>query len=727
MSESSAVYRFGPYDLDARTGELRKSGVRIRLGGQPLEVLTLLIERQGELVTREELKDLLWKQQSFTDFDHGVNTAIQRIRRALGDSAQTPRFIETLPRKGYRLVPPVKQIDSGLAELASAQEDPGRPVGRVKERPVFAGVVLAGAAALTLAGVRLWPESEPEPVRRFNFALPVEVGSGSGNVTASISPDGRRIAYVEPGSQGRLWIQDLDREEPRAIEGSEGADGPFWSPDSSAVAFFTPTAGNIGAIRQVSANSGPTTTIAEMRCRYGGGAWSPHRDTVVLACRPHLYAVSVNGGEPRVLLAVDDFDDLHAEVLRSPRFLPSESGGRILLFSAPAQRGPIKMIVQDLDNGYREEVGEGIMAAYSPSGHILHNRSDLVDELWALPFSLDQLRATGEAFRVAVGSRGATVADDDTLVYVDGLGTGRRQFVRLDRGGNEIGVVGESVFAPRHLNLSPDGNAIAAEATIMSDQDVFVWDVASGASTRLPAPYSETVNTWSPTGTDIAFASQRDGVYTTRVRKADGSGDVESFLEPAPKGVPSDWSGDGRFVLVTRRHPDTGLDLWCLERTGSDGRWEEHPFLQGPLNEQMGKFSPDARYLVYSSDESGQREVYVRAFPSGEERQKLSIKGGNQPRWSRDGKELFYLEGGTLVSVPVSTKPRLSLGKRTEMFEMFELPYLELGLMFPQYDVSPYREWFVKIQPVDRQAEAGEPRIRIVENWYEEFRASPGN
>ncbi len=213
------TFRFSAYDLDSATGELHKSGVRIKLGGQPIDVLTLLVQRQGALVTRAELKELLWTQELFTDFDHGVNTAIQRIRRALGDSAQSPHFIETIPRKGYRFCAPVTAMS----------QQTGSSRGRVV--PPWAATALAWAMAAVLA--MSWSfGSQTDPPRRLKLAL----APGEEVHDAAISPDGLRVAYVTL-EDGGLWIRDLAEEQSRGIPGSEGARRPTWSRDSRSVVF----------------------------------------------------------------------------------------------------------------------------------------------------------------------------------------------------------------------------------------------------------------------------------------------------------------------------------------------------------------------------------------------------------------------------------------------------------------------------------------------------------
>ena len=168
--------------------------------------------------------------------------------------------------------------------------------------------------------------------------------------------------------------------------------------------------------------------------------------------------------------------------------------------------------------------------------------------------------------------------------------------------------------------------------------------------------------------------------------------------------------------------PETWGDLWYLERNEDGSAWEPHPFLHTPFNERAAKFSPDGRYVAYVSGESGEWEVYVQPFPQGGRRSTVSSNGGTQPRWSRDGTELFYVEGSTLVAVSVSGGAAFSVGSARRLFEHPELRDGRGTASYPQYDVSSDGRQFVLRERVDLGEEAPKPSIRVVLNWFEEFR-----
>ena len=379
-------------------------------------------------------------------------------------------------------------------------------------------------------------------------------------------------------------------------------------------------------------------------------------------------------------------------------------------------------MVQDLKTGRRELLGAGFAPVYSPSGHLVYEVFG-ISTLWALPFSLDTLKATGRAFLIAQNSRFPTAATDGTLVYLDTFGAVYvQQLVWLNRRGDKIGEIGLPQVHIGYPTLSQDGRRVAVQAREGSNFDIWVWDIARAVKTRLTTgPELDGVPLWGPTGEEVAFPSNRAGNIDIFLRQADGSGEAKVLVATPRNEYLTDWSRDGKYLLYLLDDPETGTDLWYLERNEDGSAWEPHPFLQTPFNKHAAKFSPDGRYIAYVSDESGQREVYVRPFPQGGRRSTVSSNGGTEPRWSRDGKELFYVAGGTLVAVSVSSGATFSVGSARRLFEHPSLR--DAGLAsYPNYDVSADGRQFVLPEPVDLGEEAPKPSIRVVQNWFEEFR-----
>ena len=249
-------------------------------------------------------------------------------------------------------------------------------------------------------------------------------------------------------------------------------------------------------------------------------------------------------------------------------------------------------------------------------------------------------------------------------------------------------------------------------------QYLWVHDIARGVRTRLSAgPELDRRPVWSPSGDHVAFSSHRMGSTANDdiiLRQADGGGEEQVLVSTSLAESVSDWSGDGKYLLYHIFDPKTGPDLWYLERK-EDGGWAPYPFLQTPFAEAMPRFSPDGRYVAYLSNESGQNEVYVRPFPEGGHKVTLSSNGGAAVRWSRNGKELFYVEGETLVAVSVSSGSSFSVGSATRLFE-----HPVLKSFSPPYDVSADGQRFILAESVG--ADVPDPSIRVVMNWYKEFR-----
>ena len=334
-------------------------------------------------------------------------------------------------------------------------------------------------------------------------------------------------------------------------------------------------------------------------------------------------------------------------------------------------------------------------------------------DLWALPFSLETLTPTGEPFPFVQAARSPTAAADGTLVYFDRI-RAVEQLTWFDRQGTRIGEVGQGQVFPRDLSLSPDGRRVAVSARENGNQDIWVHDMERGVKTRVTTDSSTEYRAiWSPDGEEIAFVHTRStGTFR---RRADGGGEERKLIETAADpGWISDWSVDGKYILYSIS--ERGFDLWYGERN-QDGDYEPHLFLQTPFSERTPKLSPDGRFIVYTSDASGRDEIYVQPFPEGGRRTTVSSNGGQNPRWSRDGRELFYTEGSTLVAVAVAPGPTFSARSKEYLFEhpMFAWPYM------PQYDVSPDGKRFIIPTPVEADPDA-KPMIRVVQNWVEEFR-----
>ena len=608
---------------------------------------------------------------------------------------------------------PAARASQAGTQQPAAPLAPSEPVGLMRrlrlQQALFAVAALV-ALAVSFLYFRETPSEAPEaPLRRFTLTPPVDLDIGAAAGLA-ISPNGKHIAFTDAGppGEGGLWIQDLDQQQPRPIEGAEGVLRPFWSPGSDFVGFAEFAQQEL---RKVSVQGGSAIPLCRIPgdLSYFRAAWSPDGKSIVfVGGDPHLlYEVPAGGGTPRPLNLPEQAGsptESPTGAARWPHFLPSEAGARVLVFTS-ARANETTMVVHDLETGRREVLGPGTLPFYSPSGHLLYQPSFFIDEIWALPFSLDTLQATGEAFPIAQDSRLPTVSADQTLVY-GYKPPPQRQLVWLDRQGEKTGEISSVEDDIRDPRPSPDGRLMA----FRTNWDLWVWNLARGVKTRLTiGPKADLTPVWSPDGQQVAFSSDRAGSFDIFLKPADGGGEAKALVATSRSEWALDWSQDGKYLLY-----HTEGDLWHLERN-EEGEWEAHPFLQTPFNNQWARFSPDGRYVAYTSDESGQWEIYVQLFPEGGRKTTVSTNGGWKPRWTKDGKELFYIEGTTLMAVPVSTDPSFSPGTPSRLFET---PSLR-ERWDTQYDVSADGRRIVLAETV---GEAPEPSIQVVQNWYEEFR-----
>ena len=313
------------------------------------------------------------------------------------------------------------------------------------------------------------------------------------------------------------------------------------------------------------------------------------------------------------------------------------------------------------------------------------------------------------------------MAQDGTLVYVEvSESSSIRQLAWFDREGNKVEEIGQPREGIRFPALSPDGGRVAV--TEASVGDVWVEDLVRGTRTRVTnSSGSDFRPVWSPEGDQVAYTSLRSGNFDTYLRQADGGGQEEEIAVNPHNEWLSDWSRDGKYLLGSHSpEAETGRDLWYFERTEGNDSSKPRPFLQEPATQSSPILSPNGRYVAYLSNESGQREVYVLPFPEGGRKVTVSTNGGTQIRWRRDGQELFYVQDGTLMAVSLSTEGEFSAGSPEPLFAHSRL---KSQARTPQYDVSLDGQRFILPGTVGGDpGEAAGPRIRVVENWYEEFR-----
>jgi eukaryotic-like serine/threonine-protein kinase len=587
---------------------------------------------------------------------------------------------------------------------------------------ITTGIVLA-LAGLAFVGIRAFHGSPSAgSLRTVKFTItPTNLRRGADteiDAEVSISRDGKHIAYVE-SENGQLWIRDIDEEKARPVPGAINVYQVFWSPDNQFIGYSVgrgcypgaPIGANAGCdLVKIPVEGGTPAAITKLGGAFRRANWSSDGETIVYCDTTGMYTVPAKGGPATLILA-------HRHI-EHPSFLDLPHNRRAFLYQAvdPGQRGHVQLMGEQRRRLLLVSSSSNPYPVYSPTGHIIYvDGQRELSAIWALPFSLEKLEATGKPFPIAQHGSSPSLSPTGTLVYSD-VPTDRQQLGTVDRSGENFTAVGDPQRqgSPR---LSPDGRQLAVEM-VDKDPDLYIYDLNRGIKTRFTFDSAlERLGGWTPSGDQIVYASDRNGNRDIFSKPSSGNKDgIPLVATPAAEQGP-DWSPDQRFLIYVTFTPETQGDLMYRERRGDGTLGDAAVFLKTPFNEVAPRFSADGRLVAYVSDESGKNEVYVRDFPGGVNKWQISAKGGIAPRWRRDGKELFYVEGRRLMAVSVATRPAFSPGAPVGLFEKRSLG----SSVGPQYDVSADGKLFYIL---DRPAGEGPLSIHVVHNWYEEFRGN---
>ena len=741
-SSNGRRVRFGAFEADLQAGELRKSGIRVRLQDQPFRVLALLLERSGEVVSREELRAQIWPDDTFVDFDHSLNTAINKIREALGDSASHPRFVETIPRRGYRFVFPVPRPPAkDGAEAGVGSPPPGAPATRgiLPKRERLAWVIAAVATIGALAvGVAYFAEpsrepAEGPPLTTFQIHPPEGITFAPLATTGppTISPDGQHLVFRGESKDGSrmLWHRPLDSMDVHSLAGTQGAAYPFWSPDSRQVAFFAE-----GKLKRLAIGGGEPRPVCDAPAGRGG-AWSAGgtsgEEMILFAplAQTGLHRISPNGGEATPVTALDRAAGELSH--RRATFLPDGEHFLYVVLTKDGAKEREGIYLAKIGPGSEQPAQQGAtgrrllggfaQVAYAPpidthpTGYILH----VVDEnVMAQPFDAGSLELTGKPFFVAApvavdwgrATAGFSVSNTGSLVLGSMGSEHLAQLVWFDRAGERLDIVGDSANYA-WVELSPDEGRVAFDVPFWgrAKNDCSVLEFASGRRMQITShPRFDGGPIWSPDGQRVAFTSYRgDAKPRTYLTASTGVGDPELLTDEV--GGAWDWSRDGKYILRYRRGETTDSDLWV---TPLDGDRASVPYLEEKFDQINGQFSPDGRYVAYNSNESGQREVYVQPFPATGDKWLISVHGGWHPRCRGDGAELFYIASdGMLMSVEVQRGSSLAAGTPRGLFRT-RTPAVHL--FRPKYDVSADGQRFLINTLAEEQT--AQP-VTVMLNW----------
>jgi DNA-binding winged helix-turn-helix (wHTH) protein/Tol biopolymer transport system component len=743
--------QFGDFTLDVSERLLLRDGCPVPLTPKAFDVLAALAARPGRLVTKDELLKEVWPD-SFVE-ESNLAYHVFALRRALGTTAEGERYVETVPKRGYRFVASVKRANGADADLAvgslagtnvagpelESAVDLGSDTSDRRVRslePSDHGASVAGNAARDGRGAsRFFSRSKGlwfaagacgaavvlglvyqtrAPVPREHIKVEVSTAVRLTESSAfAISPDGRRLVFAGSGADGvvRLWVRSLDASDARPLPGTEVALGGlvppmFWSPDSRFVAFDA-----AGQLKKIEVSGGSPQTVCTLPSLAVGGSWN--QNDVILVGRPDggILRCPALGGAASVVTEPDKSKQQSAHLF--PWFLPD--GHRFLYLSvsrsAPENSG---IYVHSLDAPVETAsanriLAAGFGAAYVPDGerevgHVLFMHDGA---LFAQDFDPARLQLSGEATRIAepVGSflDGAFFSASRNGALAFRAPEESLRLTWLDRHGNVLRRVGEP---GRYggLSLAPgETRAVVVQYAPRStiDQDLWLVDLPSGRSSRLTFNARlEQRPVWSEDGKRLVFTAA-GAIGSLFEQSIAGEQEARPLLESPQGKAPTSISRDGRFLLYSSATiGPSRVDVWVLPLTGER---KPYPLIRHAFDQEQARFSPDGQWVAYVSNESGRHEVLVRRFAAvatsdggiAGESVTVSKSGGTAPRWRDDGKELFFITlEGAIASAPVSAGPVLEVGSVTTLFHAPDIA--------TEWDVSADGKCFLVMAPEGR-------------------------
>ena len=545
-----------------------------------------------------------------------------------------------------------------------------------------------------------------DPPEKTTFRL-----TGDDSAPIAISPDGTRAVF---GAGGKLWLQSLAAGAVTPLAATDGGRFPFWSPDSRSIGFFSG-----GKLKIMDSSGGPIQTICDAP-NPRGGTWG-RMGVIVFApdVGTGLSRVAASGGAPSPLTVLADKKQHTTH--RWPYFLPD---GKHVLYLAANHASPRSedsgIYVASLDGGAPRRLMSSYGSAQYASGWLLSVRER---SLMAIPFDARRIEISGQPVRVADDAnfdtgvwRGTfSVSDNGVLVYQLAREGGGGRLTWFDFSGRRLAAVAEK--SPAYsAQLSPDGRRTSA---LMGDpnNDVWVYELDRGVQTRLTTDaQAQIAPVWSPDGSQIVVVQGLGGGsdFVLATIAADGAGRPKEIFRSKERLEVSDWSRDGRYLLVDRGNIGAS-DIWAFPIADPA---KAFPLVQTPFLEHSGQFSPDGKWVAYVSQHTGRDEVYVTSFPSGGTRWQVSGSGGTQPRWSPEGRELYFVSvGDELTAAAVDgSGSRFVVKEVRPLFRVNMYTGPRSGMY--GYDVSPDGKRFL----VNDAGEAGQARVALVVNWTAELK-----
>jgi eukaryotic-like serine/threonine-protein kinase len=611
-----------------------------------------------------------------------------------------PARLRELLRMCLQKDPRKRRRDAGdlLIDIDQISTEEPQPLVTSRGNARLAWVAAAVFALAAIVSIGLALRSGPIPPE---LHVSIVTPATTWPADVALSPDGMSVLFVGSNNgRQQLWIRRLDKGEAEPLPGTDAAISPFWSADGRSIGFFTS-----GKILRMDLGGGPPQVLVNV-ADGTGATWN--REGTILFARSlvsPIFRIAAPGDRP---VAITQPATIHTYGHMAPRFLPD---GKRFLFYATGTPDTQGIYLGALDGGVPKRLtAADSHGEYLEPGYLLYVQQGT---LLARKFDVSRGELSGNAQTVVESvayespiARGAFSTWNGRVAYRVGT-SARRELTWYDRAGKRSVVAQPDGTEVLSADLSPDGRRVALDRTVMSNRDIWLLDLLSGATTRFTFDSAQDgFPVWSPDSTQIVFESKRKGPYDLYVKSLAGTVAEHPVLESSVDKWPMDWSKDGAYILYYEANPNSAGDLMALRM--STPAQAPIPIAKGPSEELYGQFSPDGKWVAYETSESGRSEIVVQGFPNASNKWQVSNQGGTQPRWSRDGKELYFL-GLDFKMMAVGIKisgSSLESTRPTPLFQTRVSPFPK-----HQYSVSSDGRFLVS------ELEESATPISLILNW----------
>lgn len=724
LSQTPEFYEFGPFRLEPNERRLRRGDEIVALTPKAFDTLHLLVKNSGHLLEKDELIGMLWPD-TFVE-EGSLSNNIFLLRKALGDN---PEYIETVPGRGYRFIGSVRQlpksVSTSLKGVLEVGSQPGLPMAvaarrRLRERSAWISAAVLAVVALAV-GIGYVPRAlKPLLPIQFTIESPTKEPFGY-RIPLSVSPDGKKVAFVQDDETQMpwVWVRGLGSSEPVKLEPTAGAAGlTAWSADSNSLFFSAHDAArNVDRLKRVPISGGSAEILCDLPPNTR--VMSANRKDQLLLVSPDETIKQISVSDCAIKPAAP-LDRTKYDVGEGwPKFLPD---GQHFVYVALRGDKRHDIYAGSLDGRLGKLLVHNSTAPSFADGKLFFARDGY---LYAQPFDPNRLALSGEpaqvlrsqlAFAGVYGFANYAVAKN-VLAYHEQLYP-KMELGWWDLNGTRLAAIVEpsSWEDPR---VSPDGKKILASNfdPLTHTGNLWVIDPAQKTATAIThdSPFGGVPGVWSPDGRRVALAGAIGKASQSMfIQASDGSRTPLSSPDPKNDYVPMDWSPDGAALLYWESDNQDGVCRYGVYPVAANAK----PY---PLFEKLtshvrdARFSPDGKWIAFSSDQSGRSEVYVAAFGTSGRAVQVSTKGGQNVRWMPDGKRLLYLGADYRV---VSTT--LKLGENAQAVEqhsLFQLPATRNDNGALAFEIAPDGKRLLLATPLGR---ASVP-ITVLVNWQPEL------